>query len=351
VPVPVPSVYGDTDLQALARSLLASNTDAHAQILAGALLLHANAYPQALALIAKAEREIDVAGFRFRCSEQDEGGNHQGLHDRLLLATAITKSVPLARIASNRAKKGFRCALRAVSLSAASDTEHIREDAMALEMTFLGHAGFLFSDGRHKVVMDPFLTGNPLAKHKPSEIECGAVLLTHGHEDHIGDTLEIARNNGATVIGSHEISVWAEGEGVQAIGTNPGGKLVQDWGWAAFTQAIHSSSYQGRYMGAACGIVLSMGGVKVYHCGDTTLFSDMKMLGEIYSPDIACVPMGDRYTMDPELASTAAEWIAPKVAIPIHYKTFPILAQDASGFMPNGVEVKVLEPGESWSYG
>jgi len=222
---------------------------------------------------------------------------------------------------------------------------------MALEMTFLGHAGFLFSDGTHKVAMDPFLTGNPLAKHKPSEIECGAVLLTHGHEDHIGDTLEIARNNGATVIGSHEISVWAEGEGVQAIGTNPGGKLVQDWGWAAFTQAIHSSSYQGRYMGAACGIVLAMGGVTVYHCGDTTLFSDMKMLGEIYSPDIACVPMGDRYTMDPELASTAAEWIAPKVAIPIHYRTFPILAQDASGFMPNGVEVKVLEPGESWSYG
>jgi L-ascorbate metabolism protein UlaG (beta-lactamase superfamily) len=127
--------------------------------------------------------------------------------------------------------------------------------------------------------------------------------------------------------------------------------LVQDWGWAAFTQAIHSSSYQGRYMGAACGIVISMGGVTVYHCGDTTLFSDMKMLGEIYSPDIACVPMGDRYTMDPELASTAAEWIAPKVAIPIHYRTFPILAQDASGFMPKGVEVKVLEPGESWSYG
>ena len=94
-----------------------------------------------------------------------------------------------------------------------------------------------------------------------------------------------------------------------------------------------------------------MGGVKVYHCGDTGLFSDMKMLGEIYRPDVACVPMGDRYTMGPELATKAAEWIKPKVAIPIHYKTFPILVQDANAFRPKGVEVKVLEPGESWSFG
>jgi L-ascorbate metabolism protein UlaG (beta-lactamase superfamily) len=222
---------------------------------------------------------------------------------------------------------------------------------MALEMTFLGHAGFLFDDGTHKVVMDPFLTGNPIAKHAPGDIECKTVLLTHGHEDHVGDSFEIARKNGATLVGSHEISVWAESEGLVTIGVNPGGKIDMEWGWAAFTQAFHSSSHSGRYMGAACGIVLDMGGVKVFHCGDTGLFSDLKMLGEIYRPDIACIPMGDRYTMGPELATKAAEWINPRVAIPIHYRTFPILKQDTTGFEPKGVEVKVLEPGESWSYG
>ena len=96
--------------------------------------------------------------------------------------------------------------------------------------------------------------------------------------------------------------------------------------------------------------MFQLGGVTVYHCGDTGIFGDMQLLGSIYNPDIACIPIGDVYTMGPELGTMAAEWIAPKVAIPIHYKTFPILAQDASEFTPDGIEVKVLEPGETWSY-
>lgn len=222
---------------------------------------------------------------------------------------------------------------------------------MALEITYLGHSGFVLGDGTHKVVMDPFLTGNPLATIEPGDVEANTVLLTHGHEDHVGDAWAIAKRNGATVIACHEITLVAGEEGVDAVGANPGGKVETDWGWAAFTQAFHSSSHSGRYMGAACGIVVHLGGVTLYHCGDTGLFSDMKLIGEIYRPDIACIPIGDVYTMGPELATRAAEFIAPKVAIPIHYKTFPVLAQDASGFQPNGVEIKELAPGETWSFG
>jgi len=218
---------------------------------------------------------------------------------------------------------------------------------MALEITYLAHSGFLLGDGTHRVVIDPFLTGNPLAPTGPDEIDCSTVLLTHGHEDHIGDTLAIAKRCGATVIGCHEIAVWAEGEGLTAIGGNPGGKIETDWGWVAFTQAFHSSTFGGKPMGVACGLVVSMGGATVYHLGDTGLFSDLKMLGEIYRPDVACIPIGDRYTMGPELASRAAEWIGAKIAIPMHYKTFPILVQDASDFTPKGVEVQALAPGES----
>ena len=222
---------------------------------------------------------------------------------------------------------------------------------MALEITFLGHAGFVFDDGTHKVVIDPFLTGNPLAKHSPDDIECDAIVLTHGHGDHVGDCVAISKRNNAPIIAPYEAAVWAGEQGCETVDCNPGGGIDTDWGRVTFTQAHHSSSFENRYMGCACGVILKMGGATVYHCGDTGLFSDMKMLGEIYKPDIACVPIGDRYTMDPELATMAAEWIGAKVAIPIHYKTFPILKQSAAGFEPKGIEVKEIEPGGSWSFG
>lgn len=221
---------------------------------------------------------------------------------------------------------------------------------MGISITFLGHAGFLLSDGTHTVAIDPFLTGNPVATMKPDEVKCQSIVLTHGHGDHLGDTVAIAKANDATVFGAFEIVEYMGEQEIEGEPGNPGGKITADFGWVAFTQAFHSSSYDGRYMGMPCGAVVHMGGVTVYHLGDTGIFGDMKLLGEIYRPDIALVPTGDRFTMGPELATRAAEMIKPKVAIPMHYGTWPLLLPNATGFEPNGVEVKEMEPGETWQF-
>jgi len=223
---------------------------------------------------------------------------------------------------------------------------------MSIAITFLGHSGFLIQHDRYAVAIDPFLTGNPVATLKPEEITCNAIAITHGHADHIGDALAIAKANDATVFANFEICEGLGERGVRKIESmNTGGRVKTAFGYVALTQAFHSSSIGGHYGGMPCGVVLNIAGVTFYHCGDTALFSDMKLLGEIYQPDIAAIPIGDRFTMGPELAARAAELIGPKVAIPIHYKTWPLLVEDACGFAPDGVEVRVMEPGERWEYG
>lgn len=223
---------------------------------------------------------------------------------------------------------------------------------MTLTLTYLGHAGFTLHDGRHTLAIDPFLTGNPVARHTPEDLRCQFIALTHGHSDHVGDTVAIARRNDATVIAVFELCNFLEEQGVvRTEPGNPGGKITTPFGWVAFTPAFHSSSFDGRYLGMPCGIVAHIGGTTVYHCGDTGLFGDMRLIGEVYRPDVALVPIGDRYTMGPALATRAAEMIGAAVAIPIHYDTWPPIAQDPGAFAPKGVRVKVLKPGESWRVG
>ncbi len=219
---------------------------------------------------------------------------------------------------------------------------------MSITIQFLGHAGFLL-EGSSAVAIDPFLTGNPVATLKPDDIKCQAVVLTHGHADHFGDTIAIAKANDATVYGAFEICEYC---GEHAVGKlepmNPGGKVAADFGFVALTQAFHSSSFNGKYMGMPCGAIVNLDGTTIYHCGDTSLFSDMKLIGEIYKPDVAMIPVGDRFTMGPELGAKAAELIKPRVAIPIHYGTWPLLTDDISAFTPAGVEVMAMKPGEKW---
>jgi L-ascorbate metabolism protein UlaG (beta-lactamase superfamily) len=222
---------------------------------------------------------------------------------------------------------------------------------MTLAITYLGHAGFLLADGRHTLLVDPFLTGNPAAKRMPHDLRCDYIALTHGHSDHLGDTVAIATATGAAVIAVFEICSYLAEQGVHRTEPgNLGGRIQTPFGWVAFTPAFHSSSFEGRYMGMPCGLVIHMGGATVYHCGDTGLFGDMRLIGEIYEPDVACIPIGDRFTMGPELATRAAEMINPKVAIPMHYNTWPLIAQDPKAFAPKGVPVRVMDPGDTWEY-
>lgn len=223
---------------------------------------------------------------------------------------------------------------------------------MTVDITFLGHSGFIVAGAGHAVAIDPFLTGNPKAVTKPQDVKCGHIALTHGHADHFGDTVSIAKKNGAQVFAAFEICNYLGEQGIDTTQPmNPGGKVKTDFGFVALTQAFHSSSFEDRYMGMPCGVILNIGGVTIYHCGDTGLFSDMKLIGEIYKPDIAMIPIGDRFTMGPELATKAAEFIKPKVAIPIHYNTWPPIEQDPAKFKPSGVEVNVMKPGDTWRHG
>lgn len=218
-----------------------------------------------------------------------------------------------------------------------------------IKYTYYGHASFLLDDGTSKVLTDPFLTGNPLAAIQADEVECDYILLTHAHGDHLGDAPAIAKRTGAMVLGIPEVlDVCLQAEsGIKTHGMNIGGSVKLPFGKVRMTMALHSSGVAG---GIACGYVIQIGGINVYFAGDTALFSDMKLIGQKDPLDYAVLPIGDNYTMGLEDAALAAQWLNTKNVIPIHYNTWPVIAQEAGRYkeVTEGMTraaVHIVEPG------
>jgi L-ascorbate metabolism protein UlaG (beta-lactamase superfamily) len=223
-------------------------------------------------------------------------------------------------------------------------------------LTWYGHAALGLETGGYKLIIDPFFNGNPAASTSPEAVEADFILISHGHSDHVGDGIDIAKRTGAMVISNDEIANWFAAHGVQKVhGQHLGGGYKHPFGYLKLTFAIHGSALpDGSNGGNPCGFLLTTNdGKKIYLAQDTGLFGDMKLIGE-EGLDLAVIPIGDNYTMGPDDALRAVRMLEPKVVIPIHFNTFPLLEQDANVWAERvRKETKtkpvVLKPGESYS--
>lgn len=219
------------------------------------------------------------------------------------------------------------------------------------ELTYLGHACFLLSQGHDSLLFDPFLTDNPFQIAQAADISPNYILVSHGHFDHMGDTVSIANRTGATVISTAEIARLVTEQGCTAHGMHIGGKHSFDFGYVRITPAFHGAGVPG---GHACGFIVNFHGLTVYHAGDTSLFGDMALLGRLESIDYALLPIGDNFTMGPNDAAEAVSLLKPRAVIPMHYNTWPIIAQSPEAFQQivhakTEIPVRIVSPGQSLS--
>jgi len=230
-----------------------------------------------------------------------------------------------------------------------------------MEIRWLTHSAFeIISDEGVKILIDPFISGNPACTLPVEDIDADIICITHGHADHFGDAMEIANNTNATIVANHEISLFLDKQGFDCVSVNIGGSVdinniritmfdAKHSSSIDFTEEVHPGGNPGSFL------ITLEDGTKIFHAGDTALFSDLEtIVGKIYKPDIAMVPIGDKFTMGPFEAALAAMWIAPQIVIPMHYNTFPVIEQDPvifSNFVKQlhpEVEVLILNPLESF---
>lgn len=227
----------------------------------------------------------------------------------------------------------------------------------SLAITWLGHSSFrVRTPGGKEILFDPWYTGNPASPETARPSKADLILVSHGHSDHITDAAATAKATGATVVGIWEICSYLGTKGVKNLEPmNKGGTITVQGLRITMTDARHSSSFDDHgvhYLGEAAGFVVKLeNGQTIYYAGDTCLFGDMKIIAELYQPDIAFLPIGDRFTMGPDTAAIAAKWLGVKQVVPMHYGTFPLLTgtpeqleQHLSG---SGIDVLKLKPGET----
>jgi L-ascorbate metabolism protein UlaG (beta-lactamase superfamily) len=219
-----------------------------------------------------------------------------------------------------------------------------------MELRFLGHACFTLSDGDATVLIDPFLTGNPKAAVAADDVTATTILLTHGHADHIGDTVPIAKRTGAPVVAIVELAQEIGGEGVDVFDPNLGGTVKFDWGWVKLVPAWHTSTTPNGTVNTPAGLLINFKDTIVYHLGDTCLFSDLQLVGKRNPIDLALMCIGGHYTMDRFDAVEAANLVGAKTVIPCHYNTFPPIQTDPDAFKSEAESttrssVEVLDPG------
>ncbi len=221
------------------------------------------------------------------------------------------------------------------------------------KLTFLGHSAWYIEGSDVRLVIDPFLTDNPQSKFKPGDLNVDYVLLTHGHGDHLGDGIEMAKQNNAVVVAPYELATYCQEKGVENVHPmHIGGGYNFPFGRVKLTIAHHGSmAPDGTYTGNPCGFLVTVDGKTIYHAGDTGLFYDMKLIGEMNTIDVALLPIGDNFTMGIDDAVKAVELLQPRLAVPMHYKTFDVIDADPEEFVrkvaEKGFKAQVVPPRES----
>lgn len=221
------------------------------------------------------------------------------------------------------------------------------------KLTFLSHSAWLIETNQYKIIIDPFLEGNPQAKMKPADIKADFIIVTHAHGDHLGDAIPMAKASNALIIANNEIANYCIAKGVNAHNMHIGGTREFPFGKIKLTPAWHGSSFpDGSYGGMPTGCLVMIEGKTIYHTGDTGLFMDMQLIGEMNPVDVFLVSIGDNFTMGVDDAVKAVEFVKPKLTIPMHYNTFDVIKADANDFKnkvnAKGYKVELVGIGESY---